>query len=720
MARFAPFPVDEAQLPPMDQMMADDMGVLQTGMESPPTFAPPAPQEPRPLAERLPAETLHKMYMAWEQAKEGEIAEQHLASRYYHSKQWTDAEIKALKRRKQPVTTKNRIKRKVDFLVGVEQRLRRDPKGYPRTPNGEKAAFVSTACIRSVQDANKWPNIASECCSEAMIRGIGAQWAGIKMIGDKPEVKKLHVPSERFFYDPRSLRWDMSDARYLGEHQWLDMDEAAELLPFAKEMIETLASSGNSGDMTSLPQEFAKEKSWHPWVDSRSRRLRLISIWYKYKGQWMYDYLVGSISLCPQDFDCLSPYQGEDEGSTDHPYRAWSPYVDEGGDRYGVVRDMIPIQDEINKRTSKLLYQLTVRQTKGEVGAVADVDAMKQEMAKPDGHVEYNKNFEFDIIDHSQEIKGHFDLLQESKAEIENLGPNPGLIGRGVEGQSGRAILAQQNSGMTELSPVFERMREWKLTCYRKDWQLIRQFKKGEWFVRITGDPKAVEFLHVNKVVEDPATGQVKVENSIAEMDVDILLDEGPDTVTMREELMDQLAQMGPGVVPPELLIEMSNISEKDMLLQKMAEFKKPPDELVALQQRMAQLEEMLAAANVDKAQADVEASRAGTLKTLVETGLPPEAMGAVFPLAYRVPSFLEQSAGMGQQNQMMPEQGPEGMEGPENAMLIEGEDPMQAVADHDYQSDTDMLGGMPQMPDPRMMNEPAINQPGGLPMGPV
>jgi hypothetical protein len=715
MATFAAFPVDEAQLP-VDPMAADDMGVLQTGLESPPSFAPPAAQEPRPVAERLPAETLHKMYMAWEQAKEGEILEQHTASRYYHSKQWTDSEIKALKRRKQPVTTKNRIKRKVDFLVGVEQRLRRDPKAFPRTPNGEKAAFVASACIRFVEDENKWPSIASECSSEAMIRGVGAQWAGVKVIAGKPEVRKLHVPSERFFYDPRSVKWDFSDSRYLGEHQWLDMDEAIELLPFAKQMIEALGESGNVGAMTSLPQEFEKEKNWHPWVDARQRRIRLISIWYKYKGQWMFDYLVGPVSLCPEGHDCLSPYNGEDEGTTDHPYRAWSPYVDERGDRYGVVRDMIPLQDGINKRSSKLLYMLTVRQTKGEVGAVADVDAMKQEMAKPDGHVEYNKGFEFDTIDHSQEIKGQFELLQEDKAEIENLGPNPGLIGRGVEKQSGRAILAQQNSGMTELSPVFERMREWKLACYRKDWQLMRQFWTNERYVRITGDPKAIEFLHINRVAEDPLTGQVHIENAIAEMDVDILLDEGPDTVTMREELMEQLSQMGPEAIPPELLIEMSNISEKDTILQKLKEFKAPPPEVIELQKKMADLEEKLAAANVDKAQADVESSRAGTLKTLVETGLPPQVVSEVFPFAYRVPSFLEQAAG--QQNRMM-DQAPMGMEGPENPMLIEGEDPMQAVADHDYQADFDTMG-QPTMPDPRMMSEPQLNQPGGLPMGPV
>lgn len=124
---------------------------------------------------RLDGKILDDKFQSWEQAKtaSGEIHEQFMASRYYHGKQWTDAEIKELRRRKQPVSTKNRIKRKVDFLVGVEQRLRRDPKCYPRTPNAEQASYVSTASLRQVEDETKWPSIASAATKDALIRGIG-------------------------------------------------------------------------------------------------------------------------------------------------------------------------------------------------------------------------------------------------------------------------------------------------------------------------------------------------------------------------------------------------------------------------------------------------------------------------------------------------------------------------------------------------------------------
>jgi hypothetical protein len=664
-------------------------------------------QQQSPSVERIPADTLHKMYLAWEQAKTSEIHEQWVHSRYYHTKQWDDEEVRELERRAQPVVTKNRIKRKVDFLVGVEQRLRRDPKCYPRTPQADKAAPIATACLRFIEDQTKWQKVASDCMNDALVRGIGVLWGGAVVKKGRAEVEKRHIAADRFFYDPRSEKWDFSDSRYLGEHQWMDIDEAIELLPWASEMISQLADSGNMGSFSALPQEFDKEKNWHPWVDSKSRRIRVVSIWYKRGGQWMFDYLVGPVSLCPEGMDCVSPYRNHEDESV-HPYRPWSPYVDESGDRYGVIRDMISSQNEINKRSSSLLYRLSVRQTKGEKGAVDDVDEMKRQMSRPDGHVEYNPGMVFDTIDQSQQIQGQFELLQEAKAEIENLGPNPGLLGRGVENQSGRAILAQQNSGMTELSPVFERMREWKLGVYHHDWGLIRQFWNGERYIRITSNPQAVQFLTINGMSQGPQG--VQAENALIDMDVDIVLDEGPDTITMREELMDQLAALGPGAIPPELLIEMSNINEKDVLLQKLKEFRAPDPNMMELQQRMQDLEAMLKAAEIDKAQSSVELNRANALASMAKAGVDPRMVSPYYPIRYREPTHLEQvdhalvssqEAQQQQQNQQHTQQAPV-TAGPEAG-----------------QNGNSAALSQPQIPDPTQQQEPQIGQTGGLPMGP-
>lgn len=711
----------QAGLPPLDPSMMDPAMQAQAQYSQPQFPSTALVPQQQQFAPRLPAETLYRMYLAWEEAKVGEINEQYTASRYYHAKQWTDAEVKALKRRRQPVTTKNRIKRKVDFLVGTEQRLRRDPKCYPRNPSAEPAAFVATAGLRFVEDINHWQAIASDCANDALVRGIGIQWAGVRVAKGVAEISKHRVPSDRFFYDPRSERWDFSDARYLGECQWLDVDQAKELLGglgYADEMIDALSESAHGASGASLPQEWGKDRNWHPWVDQKGRRIRLISIWYRYQGQWMWDYLVGPVSLCPEgegECDTLSPYKNG-EGETVHPYEPWSPYVDESGTRYGVVRDMIPVQDEINKRSSKMLHLLSVRQTMGTVGAIDDVDQMKMELAKPDGHVLVNPgpggiDQSFQIVDQTKHMQGQLELLQEAKAEIENLGPNPGLIGRGVEQQSGRAILAQQNSGMTELSPVFERMREWKLKCYRKDWNLMQQFWTGERWIRIAADPNAPQFLAVNKVHHDPDTGQVMMENSIIEMDVDVVLDEGPDTVTMREELIQQLAQLGPEAVPPEVFVELSNINEKDRVLKMISDKKQPPPEIKAMADRMHLIESMLKSAQLDKTIADTNSVNAETVKKMAEVGIPPQLIQQIFPMHYREPTYVDQlheaNALQGGQGQPPPGAGgpPQGPPGPPNQPQQGGPAPQSMMTPAQG-----MFGGM---------DDPRLGGPGGLPLPP-
>src|SRR4051812_32476496 len=59
---------------------------------------------------------------------------------YYDGKQWTDTEEKTLKKRGQPCITDNKIRDKVDTLLGMEKQMRTDPKAYPRTEKEEEAA----------------------------------------------------------------------------------------------------------------------------------------------------------------------------------------------------------------------------------------------------------------------------------------------------------------------------------------------------------------------------------------------------------------------------------------------------------------------------------------------------------------------------------------------------------------------------------------------------
>lgn len=596
----------------------------------------------KPESQKTGADDLgrkQRYFRAYETNKQRELAEQRQARQYYNDKQWTDTETQRLNKRGQQATVRNRIKRKIDFLVGVEQRLRRDPKAYPRTPKHEQDADTATAALRYGCDINRWENVSSDAMRDGLISGIGVAFVGI----ERQDPKMFQVAVERYFYDPRSTRPDFSDARYQGLYLWMDIDEAKDKWPDKAPALESMMDAASS--TSSVQHDIDREQQW---ADFEGRRIRVVEFWElrRWDGgmmgttaltpaqslatqAWYYCYFSGVTEL----ESGWSPYKGE-FGEPDCPYEAWSPYVDELGDRYGMVRTMKSIQDEINYSASKILHRIATDRFYYREGSVDDVDEFSASLARPDGKVkiqgEWNK--EIGLIDaNGMKIQGETERFQLAVQEIENLGPNPGLVGKGqgVDGASGRALLAQRDSGMTELSPIFERHRDWKLRVYRKLWQRCRQAWRGEKWIRITDDDSSVKHIALNQyeMQIDPMTGRPVLAgtNMLAQMDVDIILNEGPDTITVQEELLQTLAQVGEAATGPlgKVLIELSNAPNKERLLNLLDKATAPDPEVMAMQKRMAQLEAMLQAITIDEKRAGIENKRADTLQKLVTATTP-------------------------------------------------------------------------------------------------
>ncbi|WP_217539681.1 hypothetical protein, partial [Stenotrophomonas sp. GbtcB23] len=91
---------------------------------------------------------------------------------YYHGAQWTAKQIKALNQRRQPVVTYNRIARKLNAVVGLLERQKQDPRGYPRTPKHEEAAVIATAVLRYVFDQQEWATKSPVCGTNGAVDGL--------------------------------------------------------------------------------------------------------------------------------------------------------------------------------------------------------------------------------------------------------------------------------------------------------------------------------------------------------------------------------------------------------------------------------------------------------------------------------------------------------------------------------------------------------------------
>ena len=507
---------------------------------------------------------------------------------YVNNKQWTDAEAAKLRMRGQQPTVINRIKPKVEFLRGLEVQRRADPKAYPRTPKHEEEADAATDAIRYVVDDNDFNEISSDVFEDRVVEGFG----GIDVIvkpgkKHKFDIELKRVPWDRAFYDPHSRMRNFSDARYLGQVVWKEKSDAIAAWPHAKNIFEATMEGIKTGTYEDKPQR---------WADSKRDRIAIVEIWCKTAGGIKHVLFTRGGIIEAKD----SPYVDED-GEPEWGMVFSSAYVDREGNRYGAIRAFIDIQDEINKRRSKALHLFTMRQVRADKGAVDNVQKAKAELAKPDGWLETNpsQDLRFEVLPNGDMVNGQLQLLQEAKNEIDAMGANAAMSGAEERDMSGRALQIRREGGMAEIGPIYSGHTQFRKEVYRKVWNRIRQYWDEEMWVRVTDSEENLKFVALNKKVTraeltieeaekqgkplppeaiaalqaDPAMQQVvEVRNNLADLDVDIIVDESMDTITLQQEqlaMLTELAKNG-APIPPEAIIKVSGIRDKQEILSMM------------------------------------------------------------------------------------------------------------------------------------------------------
>jgi hypothetical protein len=553
-------------------------GYRSGGIEPGPAYAGLLPNEEDSGSGYWSLQRCRQAYSTYLWSKRPEIDEQIEARRYRHGAHWTSEQVKILNDRRQPVVTYNRIGRKIDGIVGLTERLRQDPKAYPRTPQHQAGADLATAVLRYLMDANKWKEKSTLVSEFAAIDGISGVELGLSRAQSRGQSTSMSQPgighnggpplepqqpdmdvtfsvvdNDGFFYDPRSFKHDFSDARYMGVGKWVDEELLKELMPQFADAIDV--GLDRNLDLTTNSDRDAR---WYQ-DNGEFHQVRLVDVWYKQGRGWAWTLFTGGQKL----MEGQSPFFDQD-GETICKYLMFSAAVDHDGDRYGFPRNLRSAQDEINQRRSKALHELNNRRIRATKAAIADnnVEALRREAAKADGillsHTSIDE-IQFDDQAKQAAVMGHLEFLREAKSEIENFGPNPAVLGdAGIGARSGRAIQLLQQAGIAELGPYMTNLRSWKIRLYTALFNAAQKYWTQERWIRVTDKQGQPQFVGINQPVPDPMTGapqvgpdgQPQLINPIGELDVDIILDEGPDSVTIMQDTYDAISQALPALAP--------------------------------------------------------------------------------------------------------------------------------------------------------------------------
>ncbi len=444
-----------------------------------------------------PLETFIEWYDTWEERtrKDRELMARDYA--YYDGDQWTAEDIKDLEERGQPVLTKNRIARKVNFVLGDEAEKGVDPIARPKTPAHEDDARAATDGLRATEETQDFDAVRSSVFKDMLISGI----AGAVVEGDPdPEAVTCapltHIQWDRLWWDPHSSSPDVTDAKYKGLVVWQDLDDSISDYPEAEDVLRQAVNE----DQSSGDSDDDKPKRW---ADKKRKRVKIAECYFRVGAQYYRAcFTKGAFLRKPE----LTGYLDDTGKLNVCPLVMASCYVrssDNG--RYGVVRALISPQDEVNKRDSKALHLLSVNGVIVERDAVTDPQKFMTELAKADGYAEVEPGRLTDgsikIREGGQLAAPHIQLSQQARADIDGIGPSSANMPDVPESSSGRAFIARQKAAAKELAPVFASLRRWDLEVLRQDWMRICQFRTEEWWLRVTDDQELTgyRFIALNR-----------------------------------------------------------------------------------------------------------------------------------------------------------------------------------------------------------------------------
>jgi hypothetical protein len=608
-------------------------------------------------AERDDADLLSMLVRYADEAELSSLTARTKAERdrdYLDGKQLTQEEYDALVKRGQPPIAFNVIRSRVDFHQGMEKKLRRDPKCEPRTDQDVDGAEAFTDGLRYVTQVADYPTHRSAAWKNITVEGYG----GIELWVEKNRkgryaIKMAHMPWDRLLFDPHAQKPDFSDGKYRGLVTWLDYEDVI------TKYEEKAADNGH--DIRDLITSTVSPRSWNDtfddkpkqnlWADSKRRRVKVVTMWVNHPGigWWWYDFTLAGIIDAGE-----SPYIDAETGDTYCPWLWESCHIDRDNNRYGVVRDLIDPQDELNKRRSKALHLLNSMGVVMDEGAVADVNKLRRELAKPDFIVQKTPGSDFNLERQTELVRGQVELMHSAMEFIMSSGPNQALLGDGVSDQSGKAIGLQQAGGLVEQGDLMDTLRRLDLNVFRMVYNLVKQFWTEETWIRVTDNPLTPRFVGLNvqqavtQPVLDPATGQPAVDpatgepvppqpvidpatgqpqtqivNSTADLDLDVIVTDADEMVTLDDanyqSLTQLMAQFGNLPIP---LIRLAIELHPSLPARRKKQALDILDQMQAQAAKPNPMQEAATQLQLGKAKSEIDLNTAKTAHTAVETEL--------------------------------------------------------------------------------------------------
>lgn len=600
------------------------------------------------------------------------------AADYYDGNQLDPHVAEELRARGQPDFIQNLIAPAVDGMLGAEEKTRTD---WQVISDDDENTETAEALSQQLVEAERI-TMADRACSDAYAGQVksGLGWVEVNRNSDpfKYKYRVNYVHRREIWWDWQAKQPDLSDARWLLRRKWLDKDELTAHFPEHKALIEMIANGWSGIDdhgmynalgaasplLNAYTVEYQSQLDVEDWWDSERKRAMTYEVYYRV---WDRRDIIKTEDGQAFLFDRKNPAHvaavanGQVEIYLDHPYQKMRmayfigphrvadmdsphphnhfPYVpfwgfreDRTGSPYGIIRRMMPAQDEINNRRRKLTFllnKINVIKDKDALINMSD-DEMMDELYRGDGVVNLNpmrQNRDANAfrIEYGSNISDQqFRVMQDARSLIQDTaGIYDSFLGKEGGAKSGVAInslVEQSNTTTGELNGNYRFARQLVgelLLAY-----IIDDIGMKEMEVRVKGSgigTKAKVVTLNKREIQDNQV--VNISNRVAVAKTRVIVADITSSPGYRQQVANSMMQMVANMPPQfqpaliDMVIEMLDLpaAKREELLKRVRSLNgqqdpesMTPEEQQAMQQKQ-KMQQQLEAMQLKKMQLELE-----------------------------------------------------------------------------------------------------------------
>lgn len=402
-----------------------------------------------------------------------------------------------------PPAKENVIGPAIAAICGFEEKTRTDWRVTPDgDPTGQDVADALNYRLNQAERFSKADAAMGEAFRPQAAVGLG--WVEVARNSNPLEYKTRcrYIHRNEVFWDMRASEKDLSDARWLLRERFISKDRAARAFEDQAELIlqaQSVSGLGGYGGYvteggvsTGLQSGADGNRAWttreQAWYRHESDEVCLGELWYR---RWVNVVLLKMRGGRVVEFDSENPThqaavvgnQGKLERATvarvrrsywmgphllhdsaspyPHPHFPYVPFWGYREDMtrvpFGLARDMIFPQDNLNSSIAKLRWGMASTRTERTKGAVAMTDdQFRRQIGRPDADIVLDpaamsqQGARFEVKRDFQLNNQQLQMMADSRAALQRVGS----ITAAFQGQQGSATSGVQEQTQVEQSQI--------------------------------------------------------------------------------------------------------------------------------------------------------------------------------------------------------------------------------------------------------------------------